>query len=365
MPETLVRPDLEAILAHIPASVLLVDAENNVIFANQACEDFFGKALRRILGSPIDGLLRLESGRLAAAINSGEGDITAQSLAIHTPTGLQIADISISVMPDTDGIRLFSIFPRHGDRSHIVETDEAGDQQAVAVPAILSHEIKNPLAGIRGAAQLLAKQSGENRKPLTDLIINEVDRIARLLDQMQNLGGQTLGEIKPHNVHVLIEQAIRSVRAANGNLPSLSINYDPSLPDVFINDDALIQILINLFQNAVDALGGREGATIGVSTRFVLSGSLRETGSRSEEGKTTRLPVEVNISDNGDGVPAHISSEIFSPFVTTKREGQGLGLAIVRKLARQMHARVMYERDDRKGLSHFKLYLPVAEPGSI
>ena len=144
-------------------------------------------------------------------------------------------------------------------------------------------------------------------------------------------------------------------------MPEISINYDPSLPEVMIDADAMVQIIINLMQNAIDALEGRFDGIIGISTRFVMSGELREV---DVDRRSIKLPVEIAISDNGPGVPAHIEEELFSPFVTTKRDGQGLGLAIVRKLISQMHSRIIFERDEAKLLTSFRLFLPVANKRS-
>jgi two-component system nitrogen regulation sensor histidine kinase GlnL len=226
----------------------------------------------------------------------------------------------------------------------------------MGAPAILGHEIKNPLAGIKGAAQLLARQCGAGGKALTDLIVTEVDRIARLLDQMQNLGGTQSVKIVPANIHVLIERAIRSIRAANEFLPNFTINYDPSLPDVLIDPDAMVQILINLLQNAIDAVGDQANGVIGISTRYVMASS--------RVSASIKLPIEIAITDNGPGVPIHIVDELFSPFVTTKRDGQGLGLAIVRKLVQQINSRIIFDRDDAAGLTAFKLLLPIARGNS-
>jgi two-component system, NtrC family, nitrogen regulation sensor histidine kinase GlnL len=292
---------------------------------------------------------------------SGRGEIAAQEMRIGGREHSISADISISSIDDKANLRLISIFPRTGDRGHIAESSDGGKQQAMGAPAILGHEIKNPLAGIRGAAQLIARKSDDDNQPLAELIITEVDRISRLLDQMQNLGGTIPPERSAENIHALIERAIRSVRAANSNIPTITISYDPSLPDIIINSDAMVQILINLLQNALDALEGVEEAHIGINTRYVLAGELREIPISDGRSKSHRLPVEVTISDNGEGVPDHIVDEMFSPFVTTKREGQGLGLAIVRKMVQQMHCRVVYERDTSVGLTAFKLYLPVAK----
>jgi two-component system nitrogen regulation sensor histidine kinase GlnL len=357
MAEVRQRPDSSQILANVPVPVILIAPDNGIAFANDASEAFFGRSKRKLEGQPITSVLVFESDRMNGALVARENDISAQDMELKSAQGSITVDINISVLPSDPDWRIAIISPRHGGREHIGEQKDSGQQQAMGAPAILGHEIKNPLAGIKGAAQLLARRVDEKSQPLTELIVNEVDRIARLLDQMQKLGRSEPPELAPANVHLLIERAIRSLRAANRAMPELSINYDPSLPEVMIDADGMVQILINLLQNAVDALQGRLDGVIGISTRFVMSGALRET---DIERRTVKLPVEIAISDNGPGVPEHIEDELFSPFVTTKRDGQGLGLAIVRKLVQQMNSRIMFERDVQKQRTVFRLFLPVA-----
>lgn len=357
MAEVLHRPDSSQILANVPVPVLLIAPDNSIAFANDASEAFFGRSKRKLEGQPVVSVLMFDSDRMNTALVARENDISAQDMELISAHGSITVDINISVLPSDPDWRIAIISPRHGGREHIGEQKDSGQQQAMGAPAILGHEIKNPLAGIKGAAQLLAKRVDEKSQPLTELIVNEVDRIARLLDQMQKLGRSEPPELAPANVHLLIERAIRSLRAANRAMPELSINYDPSLPEVMIDADGMVQILINLLQNAVDALQGRLDGVIGISTRFVMSGALRDT---DMERRTFKLPVEIAISDNGPGVPEHIEDELFSPFVTTKRDGQGLGLAIVRKLVQQMNSRILFERDAAKERTIFRLFLPVA-----
>lgn len=344
-------------LASIPVPVLLIAPDNKIAYANDASEAFFGRSRRKLEAQEVLSVLTFESDRMNAALTSRENDISAQDMELQTAHGSITVDINISVLPGDPEWRIAIISPRHGGREHIGEQKDSGQQQAMGAPAILGHEIKNPLAGIKGAAQLLARRVNEKDQPLTELIVNEVDRIARLLDQMQKLGRSEPAELAPANVHLLIERAIRSIRAANRAMPEISINYDPSLPEVMIDADGMVQILINLMQNAVDALHGRLDGVIGISTRFVMSGALRDT---DLDRKSVKLPVEIAISDNGPGVPEHIAEELFSPFVTTKRDGQGLGLAIVRKLIQQMNSRILFERDIAKERTIFRLFLPVA-----
>lgn len=354
-------PDSAIVLAHLPVPVMLLREDGHIGYVNDACESFFGQARRRMEGRHVSDVLHFRKARLNDALVSGDTNLVAQDMILETAGEARNVDINLSGVNVGGEIqRVVMLTPRSAGHSHIVDHTETGLQQAVGASAILSHEIKNPLAGIKGGAQLLAKSGDKSQKPLTDLIINEVDRIARLLDQMQDLGGTQPRENRAENIHLLIEKAIRSIRAANDILPNFSINYDPSLPDVLTHSDGMVQILINLIQNAVDALADQENARIGVTTRYVMSGALHEASKESRDGKTWKLPVEVTISDNGPGVPPHIANELFAPFVTTKREGQGLGLAIVRKLTQQMRSRITYERDEPKGETMFKLYLPVA-----
>lgn len=357
MADVLQRPENSQILASIPVPVLLVSADNLIAYANDASEAFFGRSRRKLEGQAIVSVLQFESDRMNAALVARDSDISAQDMEMKSAHGSITVDINISALPGEPHWRIAVISPRNGGREHIGDQKDGGQQQAMGAPAILGHEIKNPLAGIKGAAQLLARRVDEKSQPLTELIVNEVDRIARLLDQMQKLGRSEPPELAPANVHLLIERAIRSLRAANRAMPELSINYDPSLPEVMIDADGMVQILINLLQNAVDALQGRLDGVIGISTRFVMSGALRDM---DMDRRAIKLPVEIAISDNGPGVPEHIEDELFSPFVTTKRDGQGLGLAIVRKLVQQMNSRILFERDAAGQKTIFRLFLPVA-----
>jgi two-component system, NtrC family, nitrogen regulation sensor histidine kinase GlnL len=348
-------------LSAIPFPFLLVDDTHKITFANEAAEAFFGRSKRRIIGDDIGNVLIFASERLNQAIRAGESDISAQNMRLQTP-GVQTsyADLSISTLVGQRDARLMLLVPRQSDRNQIGEQSDSG-QQAVGASAILGHEIKNPLAGIKGAAQLLAKRIEPQQTALTDLIVTEVDRIARLLDQMQNLGRAMPGISGSENIHALIERAIRSLRAANPVMPVIDINYDPSLPEVKIEPDAMVQVLINLIQNAIDALKDTENPEVGIHTRFVMGAALRGGPSETEKGRSIRLPVEVSISDNGPGIAKHIERELFSPFVTTKREGQGLGLAIVRKYLSQMNSRISVERDETTHHTIFRIFLPVAD----
>jgi two-component system nitrogen regulation sensor histidine kinase GlnL len=232
-----------------------------------------------------------------------------------------------------------------------------GDGAPVRAPDVLAHEIKNPLAGIRGAAQLLARSANSSQRALTDLITAEVDRITRLIDQMQTLGRRQTAPAVPCNVHQALRRALAVLDAGDTRGPPVEEEFDPSLPPVLCSDGALVQVLLNLLTNAREACSGEPRPRIVVRTRFASGIRL---DCRAGHGPLS-LPLEVRISDNGPGVDPAVRDHIFEPFVTGKPRGQGLGLALVQKLVGDMNGRITHDRDEQARLTHFRLHLPVAE----
>ncbi|MBU2033838.1 MAG: PAS domain-containing sensor histidine kinase, partial [Alphaproteobacteria bacterium] len=191
------------------------------------------------------------------------------------------------------------------------------------------------------------------------LIATEVDRIAQLVDRMQQLGSAATVVSAPCNLHEAIRNAVSTVRTSRGDEVETVEEFDPSLPLVLADRAALEQILINLIANACDASRGGASAQVVVRTRF--TGGLVFNAIRL--GKATRLPIEVSVIDNGPGIDPALRDHVFEPFVSSKPQGQGLGLALVRKLVRDMGGRIAHERDDRAGLTLFRINLPVASQG--
>ena len=201
---------------------------------------------------------------------------------------------------------------------------------------------------------MIARKLGEGDRPLTDLITDEVDRIAQLIDRMQRLGREQPEPVAPMNLHEAIRRASETVNAASESAIPLREEFDPSLPPVLANDGALVQVLINLIGNARDACKDAVAPEVVVQTRFV-SGIARVM----RLGRPVKLPIEVQVSDNGPGVDPALREHIFEPFVSSKKNGQGLGLALVQKLVRDMDGRISHERKD--GWTHFRVHLPMAK----
>ena len=333
-------------------ALVLLDSRLTVRNANQAAEDLLGASARRLANQNINEIVDFGDERIAARIADPEAQLTARGVPVRVGEREHRVNLTVSALPTHPGWRVVTF-------SDAGQGERLGDEERVAPlrgPAILAHEIKNPLSAIRGAAQLLARKVGESERALTGLIAEEVDRIAQLIDRMQRLGREQPEPVAPLNLHEAIRRACDTVLAADGEGIALKEEFDPSLPPVLANDGALVQVLINLVANARDACRDRPGPTITIRTRFVSGLVLNVI----RLGRPVKLPIEVQVSDNGPGVDPALGDHIFEPFVTSKSGGQGLGLALVNKLVRDMNGRITHERDEAAGLTHFRVQLPMA-----
>jgi two-component system nitrogen regulation sensor histidine kinase GlnL len=269
--------------------------------------------------------------------------------------GRRMVDVTLAPVIDQPGWQVLTLHDIGGAEA-MRETQASSEDRPIRAPEVLAHEIKNPLAGIRGAAQLLGRKLEGNDLALTGLIADEVDRIAKLIDQMQSLSRRAVADLAPCNLHEAVRRA-RAVIEAGGKAPSIEEQFDPSLPPVLGNADALVQVLINLLANAVEAVEAREAPRVVVRTRFASGLQLH----RAEDGSAVRLPIELTVSDSGAGVDPAMRDHVFEPFVTSKKSGQGLGLALVRRLVADMNGRITHDRDEASGMTHFRLHLAMTE----
>jgi two-component system nitrogen regulation sensor histidine kinase GlnL len=202
---------------------------------------------------------------------------------------------------------------------------------------------------------LLARTLAEKERALTTLIASEVDRIACLIDQMQTLSRRSSAPLEACNLHEAVRRSV-AVISTGRSAPLLREEFDPSLPPVLGNGDALVQVVLNLLTNALEAVEGQPNRQVVIRTRFASGLQFQRSGG----DRPVRLPIELRISDNGPGVDAKVRDHVFEPFVTSKTGGQGLGLALVRRLVRDMNGRIGMDRDDADGWTHFHVHLPVA-----
>jgi two-component system, NtrC family, nitrogen regulation sensor histidine kinase GlnL len=347
-------PDARTQLASIVFAVILLDSSGTVREANPAAEELLGSSAVRLVGRSFFDIVAIADSRVADALRGSDGQMIARGLAIEVGRRERRVNLTCSPIAGDPGWRIVTL-------SDAGQEDEDRDAERIELraPTVLAHEIKNPLAAIRGASQLLTRRASERDKPLTQLIATEVDRIAQLVDRMQQLGSAATVVSAPCNLHEAIRNAVSTVRTSRGDEVETVEEFDPSLPLVLADRAALEQILINLIANACDASRGGASAQVVVRTRF--TGGLVFNAIRL--GKATRLPIEVSVIDNGPGIDPMLRDHVFEPFVSSKPQGQGLGLALVRKLVRDMGGRIAHERDDRAGLTLFRINLPVASKG--
>lgn len=348
-------PDAWRQLASMSVAVILLGPDQRIMGANPAAEQFLGQSLRRVSGKRLFDLVRFDEARMLARVGDTDVPLSARDAgAMISGVGPRRLDVTVAPVTETPGWQVVTLQDASAAEA-LGEDPGTAEDTVLRAPEILAHEIKNPLAGIRGAAQLLGRKVAEKDRALTTLIADEVDRIAKLIDEMQTLSRRTTEPVAPVNLHEAVRRA-RAVIDAAGRGVRIEEEFDPSLPLVLGSTDALVQVLINLLSNAAEASIGRPAPRIVIRSRFSSGLQLHAVS----DGKPVRLPIELRVSDNGPGVDPAMRDHIFEPFVTTKKSGQGLGLALVRKLVRDMNGRITHERDDAGGWTHFRIHLPLA-----
>ena len=341
-------------IAGLNFAMLLVAPDLSIREVNPAAESLLGISSHRLMGRDLLKLLAFDQSRLEARVQDSDTQLVARGLELRLGARTLKVNLTVSPLPSHSGWRVVTL----SDAGQGERLGEDERRNTLRGPAVLAHEIKNPLAAIRGAAQLLARKVGPGERLMTDLIADEVDRIAQLIDRMQRLGRQRAEPVLPLNLHEAIHRAFDTVRVGSEGPVMWREEFDPSLPPVLANEGALVQVLVNLMTNARDACaGGGRRPEIVVRTRFV-SGLVMNV---MRLGRPVKLPIEVQVSDSGPGIDPALRDDIFEPFVSSKPQGQGLGLALVQKLVRDMDGRVTHERDEAGGWTHFRVHLPMAK----
>lgn len=347
------RPDASAQIAGLLFALLLVDENTRIAEANHAAENMLGRSVKRLVGMHLVDMIGPLDPRVEGRLAIADAALVARDIRINAGDVEKRVNLTVSPLAGHPGWRVVTL-------SEIGHEEAGNDDElgsSLGAPSILAHEIKNPLAAIRGAGQLAARKLPHADKKLARMITDEVDRIARLIDRMQQLGARNSGPAESCNPHEAIRSAVATVRAAGTKGVEIREEFDPSIPPIWVNRDTLEQVLINLLSNARDAAAiGARGEVI-VRTRFVSGLAF----SAIRLGRAVRLPVEITVSDNGAGIDPAMRDHVFEPFVSSKQSGQGLGLALARKLVRDMNGSISHERDTRAGLTHFRLHLPLAK----
>lgn len=354
------KPDTGAQFEGLVFATLLLDPKGAISKINYAAQMLLGRSEKRLLRKAFVQEVDLVDSRVHDHLLHGDGPLVARDIGLKVDGQEYRVNLTVSPVPNHSGWRVITLSDSgRNDNGDL----KRGEATSFGAPSILAHEIRNPLAAIRGAAQLAARKLEPKDKGLAKVITDEVDRIARLIDRMQQLGKASPDHLEATNLHEAIRSALATLRAAGLEGVELEEEFDPSLPPVLANRDGLEQVIINLVSNALDALklSMTRNGQITVRTRFVSGLAF----SAFRNGKNVKLPIEVTVTDNGPGIDGALREHIFEPFVTSKKSGQGLGLALVRKIVRDMNGRISHDRDMRRGYTHFKIHLSLAEEGEI
>jgi two-component system nitrogen regulation sensor histidine kinase GlnL len=346
-----------AILAVLPDPVLVVDPANRLTYANAAAEQFFEASAASLHGLPLDELLPADSPVMALieSVRKTGHSVSEYGVQIETPR-LRSHTVTIQATPiaeDRADVVVLLQQRSIADKIDRQLTHRNAARSVTAMAAMLAHEVKNPLSGIRGAAQLLEENASQPDRELTHLICDEADRICALVDRMEVFSDRRPIERGPVNIHEVLDRA--RLLAQNGFARHVRFvaEYDPSLPPVHGNRDLLIQTFLNLVKNAAEAVPA-QGGEIQLATAYQHGVRMAVAGS----DERVHLPLVVSIIDNGDGVPEDLRSHLFDPFVTTKHHGTGLGLALVAKVVNDHGGVIEFDSQPRRTV--FRVCLPMA-----
>jgi len=348
--------DVAGVLSALPVAVIALDAADRIVLVNAAAESFLdasspvlaGSSLRAHLSadSPIFSLVRQARDRRVSVSEDG--------ISLEGPRiGARFPTVTASALGDGDGSVALSIHERTIARKidhQLVHRNAA--RSVTAMAAMLAHEVKNPLSGIRGAAQLLEQSVPAEDRELTRLITEETDRICALVDRMEVFSDSRPPSRGPVNIHQVLEHVRLIAQAGFARQVRFVEVYDPSLPPVFGNRDQLVQVFLNLVKNAAEACPAT-GAEITLATAYQHGIRLAVPGSDAPMS----LPLVVGVHDNGEGIPEDLRPHLFDAFVTTKTNGTGLGLALVAKIIGDHGGVIEFDSQPRRTV--FRVRLPI------
>jgi two-component system nitrogen regulation sensor histidine kinase GlnL len=347
-----------AMVAALPMPILLVGLEYQILHANQAAEQFFDMGVGLLLKQRLGDLLPFGSPLLQLIGQARErgASIAERNVDLSTPRlGERVADVTLTPSDDDSVIVLL----QERGLAHRIDRQlltRGAARSMSGMAAVLAHEIKNPLAGIRGAAQLLEEAVSPEDRVLAQLIRNEADRIRALIDRMEAFGDPMALARSPVNIHEVLDRVKLVAETSFGRRLRIVENFDPSLPPVWGDRDNLIQAFMNIIRNAADAAPPDNGEIV-LSTAYRPGVRIATGVGGAGHKQRLSLPLEVTVRDNGSGISADLLPYIFDPFITTKSHGAGLGLPLVAKIIADHGGVIECESQSRRTL--FRILLPV------
>jgi two-component system, NtrC family, nitrogen regulation sensor histidine kinase GlnL len=351
-------PDMAQILSALPVPVLLLDPENHFRYVNHAAEQFLGISAASLAQLRLRDLVAEDNPLflLVEQVRQSDSSVSDHDLTVDSPRLYkQSITVQGSPLPEEPGAVLLVLQDPSAARTLDRQLAFRSAARSVSgMAAILAHEVKNPLSGIRGAAQLLEASVEPQDRELAVLIRDEADRIRGLVDRMEIFSEKPLSRAAV-NIHRVLEHVRKLAQSGFAEHVRFQENYDPSLPPVWGHRDQLVQAVLNLVKNAAEAVtqDGQHSPEITLITGYQHGMRLAVPGSRAR----LDLPLLVSVRDNGPGIPEDIRPHLFEPFVTSKTSGSGLGLALVAKIIGDHGG--LIEVDSRPGRTEFRLHLPV------
>ncbi|WP_374394652.1 nitrogen regulation protein NR(II) [Tabrizicola sp.] len=343
------------IWASLPFPTLLIDQAATILEANPAAETFLNTSQKALRGQPVFDRLAIEAPMEEALsrVRANQSPLNINDVDVTTGDRPPLqCTVHLAPMHDNPDIVMLILSPRElADRLGRSMGAKTAARSAIGMAEMLAHEIKNPLAGISGAAQLLSMNLTPEDQELTDLIVEETRRIVKLLEQVEQFGNLRPPDRKPVNIHDALDRARKSALVGFAAHMTITEDYDPSLPPTFADSDQLMQVFLNLIKNAAEAC--KQGGTIRLHTFYDLSLRLRR-----KDGASAALPLNVEIIDDGPGIKPEIAANIFEPFVSGRENGTGLGLALVSKIVSDHEGWITV--DSAPGRTVFRVSLPMA-----
>jgi two-component system nitrogen regulation sensor histidine kinase GlnL len=331
---------------------LILDAEDRVLTVNGPAEGFLNRSAKALAGADLSGLLTVDGGLSAATarVRRNNASMTLHETTIRIGPGPALrCDVYLSPLADDV---LMLVTPRDiSGRVKRGASSRSAARSAIGMAEMLAHEIKNPLAGITGAAQLLSMNLDPEDLELTDLIVAETRRILKLLEQVEQFGNLRPPQRRAVNIHDVLDRARKSAMVGFAAHMTIDEAYDPSLPQTLADPDQLLQVFLNLLRNAAQV--GRQGGRITIRTFYELSLRVRR-----RDGSGASVPLQVEIVDDGPGVPPEMMGNLFEPFVSGRENGTGLGLALVSKIVHEHDGWITV--DSEPGRTAFRISLPIA-----
>ncbi|NBC33299.1 MAG: PAS domain-containing protein [Alphaproteobacteria bacterium] len=355
-PRRRVHVDPNGILNALPDPVLVVDGEGLVHFVNFEAQQFFEAGEATIINRPLTELLPPDS-PVFSLIDQAFAQASSRSeygITLETPRFGPHQVKATAAPMGGDPPRLVLVTLNEVSVARRIDnqlTHRNAARSVTAMARMLAHEVKNPLSGIRGAAQLLEQTAAEGDHELTRLICDEADRIVSLLERMEVFSHNQF-ERAPVNIHSVLDRVRRVAENGFASHVRFAINFDPSLPPVLGNFDQLVQVFLNLVKNAAEAVPA-DNAEIALSTAYQRGVSMSVPGTAGR----VNLPLVVSVRDNGEGIPEDLNDHLFDPFVTTKKDGSGLGLALVAKIVGDHGGVIGFESRPKRTV--FNVQLPV------